>query len=73
MFGNLVDYVRTNMNLVDFEVHGRYAVEAFDDGLGGLVRLEVFDGQPQVIHRPGLLPVYSGSKEGKHETDFGLV
>lgn len=60
MFESLVDYVRTNMNLVDFEVHGRYVIERFDDGQGREVQVDVFDCQPQVVHRPGLPPVYRG-------------
>lgn len=63
MFASLVDYVRTNMNLVEFEVHGRYVKELFDDNQGGCVAIEVFDYEPQVVHRPGLPPVYRNGGE----------
>ena len=64
MFADLVDYVRTNFNLVDFEVHGRYARELFDDNQGGCVVIDVWDREPQVVHRPGLGPVYRGGESG---------
>lgn len=64
MFMSLVNYVRTHMNLVDFQVYGRYVIETFDDGAGNEVRLEVFDHDPQVVRRPRLEPVYRPEEEG---------
>lgn len=58
MFSDLVDYVRTYMNLVDYEVYGRYVVETYDDGYGRPVVIDVWDCVPVLVKRPGLVPVY---------------
>lgn len=57
MFGELVNYVRTHLNMIDFLVYGRYVQEVYDDNQGGRVVIDVFDHRPQVVHRPGLEPV----------------
>lgn len=62
MFDDLVNYVRTNMNLVDFEVFGRYVKETFDDGQGNTVQVDVWDHEAQVVHRPDG-PVYRDEKQ----------
>jgi hypothetical protein len=58
MFMSLVDYIRAYLNLTDFEVNGRYVVEIYDDGHGREVRVELWDREPQVVHRPDLESVY---------------
>lgn len=63
MFDDLVNYVRTNMNLVDFEVNGRYVKETFDDGQGQTVLVDVWDNEAQVVHRPNLEPVYRDNEQ----------
>jgi hypothetical protein len=52
VFEGAVRYVRTYLNMVDFQVHGRYVLELFEDALGRPVRIEIFDLVPQVIYRP---------------------
>lgn len=66
-FNGLVNYVRTNMNLIDFEVNGRYVKETFDDGFGREVRVDVWDNEPQVVYRPGLAPVYRDNEDDEVE------
>lgn len=63
MFADLVNYVRTAMNLVEIEVNGRYAVETYEDS-HGQVKIDVWDRQARAVHRPGLETVYK-TKDGE--------
>lgn len=58
MFEDLVNYVRTAMNLVAFDVFGRYVVETYDNGHGGEVVIDLWDREAQVVYRPGMTPIY---------------
>lgn len=57
-FEALWAYVATYLNLVEVDGCGRYQVAWYGNDDGNGVMVELFDGEPQVIHRDGMEPVY---------------